>query len=287
MTHQIEDSSTGRRPTTGAPASSPGQPAADDASQGHNLTPGPGQHGGYSAATADAYPHTETLPIRQYAEIPTLLNALGNLQGASVLDLACGTGILSRVLADHGATVVGVDASQDMIHQARASTGATAGDLKYLLHDIATMPHLGTFDAITAGWLLNHAPTRDHLNGLCHRVAEHLGPGRRFVATLLNPHYDPTRPLDDRYGAIPHLPSTLSDGDAYTVTLHLDHALHLTNYFWSDSTCRQALRHAGFAHVNVRPWRPNADGIRILGERWWDPWISNPAAVIVTAIKNR
>ncbi|QUY63422.1 bifunctional demethylmenaquinone methyltransferase/2-methoxy-6-polyprenyl-1,4-benzoquinol methylase UbiE [Gulosibacter molinativorax] len=38
--------------------------------------------------------------------------------GQKVLDVACGTGTVSRILADHGSTVTGLDFSQGMINQA-------------------------------------------------------------------------------------------------------------------------------------------------------------------------
>lgn len=43
-----------------------------------------------------------------------------NLQGASVLDIACGTGEISRVLCDFGATVTGLDFSDAMHAKSRA-----------------------------------------------------------------------------------------------------------------------------------------------------------------------
>lgn len=43
--------------------------------------------------------------------------------GQKVLDVACGTGTVSRILADHGSTVTGLDFSQGMITQAVARHG--------------------------------------------------------------------------------------------------------------------------------------------------------------------
>ncbi|OUS34601.1 hypothetical protein A9Q94_16040 [Rhodobacterales bacterium 56_14_T64] len=43
-----------------------------------------------------------------------------NLQGASMLDIACGTGEISRVLCDFGATVTGLDFSDAMHAKSRA-----------------------------------------------------------------------------------------------------------------------------------------------------------------------
>ena len=44
--------------------------------------------------------------------------------GDTVLDLGCGTGILTRALAERGLRVVGVDPNEDMLAQARATGGS-------------------------------------------------------------------------------------------------------------------------------------------------------------------
>jgi ubiquinone/menaquinone biosynthesis C-methylase UbiE len=49
---------------------------------------------------------------------PNLIRMLGDLEGKHVLDLACGQGIFSRILADNGANVVGVDLGKELIELA-------------------------------------------------------------------------------------------------------------------------------------------------------------------------
>ncbi len=46
---------------------------------------------------------------------PNLLRMLGDIKGKQILDLACGQGIFSRLLADKGASVVGVDLGKELI----------------------------------------------------------------------------------------------------------------------------------------------------------------------------
>lgn len=49
---------------------------------------------------------------------PNLLRMLGDVKGKQVLDLACGQGIFSRLMADRGAGVVGVDLGKELIEMA-------------------------------------------------------------------------------------------------------------------------------------------------------------------------
>jgi SAM-dependent methyltransferase len=61
--------------------------------------------------------------LNQVLEQPAVRSLLPELNGKTVLDLGCGTGILSRYLVRHGAKqVVGVDISKKMLETARQQT---------------------------------------------------------------------------------------------------------------------------------------------------------------------
>src|ERR1700759_5320826 len=70
-------------------------------------------------------------------EEPSVLKRLGGVDGLSVLDLACGLGIWSRLFVSKGASkVVGVDISSNMIEEARAATPTDqAGRLTFEVGD--------------------------------------------------------------------------------------------------------------------------------------------------------
>ena len=69
-------------------------------------------------------------------------------EGSRVLDAPCGYGRLSLPIARRGATVVGVDQSEDLIAQAERNRGDLPNDsLRYLRHDLREpLPENG-FDA--------------------------------------------------------------------------------------------------------------------------------------------
>ncbi len=64
-------------------------------------------------AYAAAYPTTEPESAPELAMVDHLVELLG--PGARVLDAGCGTGRMSRYLADRGAVVEGVDVSPGML----------------------------------------------------------------------------------------------------------------------------------------------------------------------------
>jgi SAM-dependent methyltransferase len=70
-------------------------------------------------------------PVRAWTRV---LDALPPLRGQTVLDLGCGTGEPAAALSARGARVIGVDASEDSLREARARGIANAefrwGDLR-------------------------------------------------------------------------------------------------------------------------------------------------------------
>ncbi|WP_441247997.1 class I SAM-dependent methyltransferase [Kitasatospora sp. McL0602] len=73
----------------------------------------------------------------------------------SVLDVGCGTGSLSLLMAQAGHRVVGVDLAPEMVARARGKLGAAAQPAWFLVGDAAAPPtRAGRFDVVIARHLL-------------------------------------------------------------------------------------------------------------------------------------
>lgn len=237
-------------------------------------------------AAASRYATVDELPIRGYAEVPTFLGVLGDVTGAEVLDLACGAGFLTRIIASRGAErVVGVDASAPMIELARAAS-VEGPAIEYHVHDVATMPPLGEFDVVTAEFLLNYASSPAELGLMCERVFAGVRPGGRFVGSVPDSRYDIRRRHDTRYGVTYEWRPDMADGDRFAFRFHhSEPPLTLECYYWRLDVYEQALVAAGFRDVEFHPWMPSAEGIDALGHDFWAPWIANPMITVVSAVK--
>ncbi|MDE2261912.1 MAG: class I SAM-dependent methyltransferase [Gammaproteobacteria bacterium] len=103
--------------------------------------------------------------------------------GARVLDVGCGIGRWSRLLAARGARVTGVDLSPTMIAEAerRAAASGLAARCRFLVQDSAALAVDGSFDLIVCVTVLQHIPDLGALRCALHRMALHLAPQGRLV----------------------------------------------------------------------------------------------------------
>ena len=139
--------------------------------------------------------------LRAHVEQPTFLKVLGAIEGRSILDVACGTGMYSRLLKQRGAArVVAVDIAPEMIAVAQGLEERTPLGVEYRTYDVAEMPALGSFDVVTAVYLLHYAQSKEHLGRMCQGIAQNLKPGGRFVTVVANPEFNPAGPHHAKYG---------------------------------------------------------------------------------------
>jgi demethylmenaquinone methyltransferase / 2-methoxy-6-polyprenyl-1,4-benzoquinol methylase len=170
-----------------------------------------------------------------------VVGSLGLPRGARVLDLACGTGDLTRLALRHGYQAVGSDLSAGML--AANVTGAPLVEA-----DGSRLPFAdGTFDGVVCGYALRNFTDLAVTLGECSRV---LRPGGRFSVLEVDA---PTSRLW-RIGydvwftrAVPVLGAALSDKEAYR---YLPQSVA---YLPPAPTLRRMLREAGFSAVGIRP----------------------------------
>lgn len=97
--------------------------------------------------------------------------------GDRVLDVATGTGAVAAAAAARGATVTGVDISEEMLVLARERVP----DGRFQVADAEELALGEEFDAVVAGFLLNHLP---HPERAADAWATALAPGGRLALSL-------------------------------------------------------------------------------------------------------
>jgi 2-polyprenyl-6-hydroxyphenyl methylase/3-demethylubiquinone-9 3-methyltransferase len=107
------------------------------------------------------------------------------LDGARVLDVGCGGGILTESLAQRGAQVVGIDLAADSIEIARKHAEAGGLDIRYELADVeqAAEQSPGAYDVVTCLELLEHVPRPVETIAACARAVR---PGGAIFFSTIN-----------------------------------------------------------------------------------------------------
>ena len=123
--------------------------------------------------------------------VPAVLDAVGDgAESWRVCDLACGQGVVSRVLARRGASVIGVDISKELLAIAERYEQDEPLGITYLLDDARTLRALDEtgFDAVVCSMALMDISDLDAC--LCS-VVRILRPGGRFVFSTVHPCFLP------------------------------------------------------------------------------------------------
>lgn len=99
-----------------------------------------------------------------------------------ILDLGCGTGSMTNLMATKGYEMLGVDLSEDMLAIARDKAKEQNVDVIYLNQDMTELDLYGTIDAvISCGDALNYVLDEKDLLAAFKNVNMFLNPGGLFV----------------------------------------------------------------------------------------------------------
>ncbi|MGW8369387.1 MAG: bifunctional 2-polyprenyl-6-hydroxyphenol methylase/3-demethylubiquinol 3-O-methyltransferase UbiG [Gammaproteobacteria bacterium] len=113
------------------------------------------------------------------------INERAELDGARVLDVGCGAGILSEALARRGATVTGVDPAERSIAAAKAHAASSNLTIDYRVDSLAHIAasEAGAFDIVTCLELLEHVPDPEQTIAGCARAVR---PGGTVFFSTIN-----------------------------------------------------------------------------------------------------
>jgi 2-polyprenyl-3-methyl-5-hydroxy-6-metoxy-1,4-benzoquinol methylase len=230
-------------------------------------------------AIAREYQATKESPLRQYVEAFSFFSMLGDVQGKEVLDLACGEGFYTRLIAGAGASrVVGVDVSAAMVGLAEELESQQSLGIEYHCADVATMPDFGHFDVVTAAYLLHYATDCNSLQSMCDRIAARLQPGGRFVCINENPD----QLFADfsgytQYGFNKSAAGAQQDGAKLTYAMVSGRQMiRFDVFYYARATYEAALYQAGFSEVHWVPLQLDPLGVEAHGAAYFQEYMSNP-----------
>ncbi len=120
---------------------------------------------------------------------PAAFRLIGNVKSKLVLDLACGEGYNTRILARKGAKVVAIDFSKKLVEQARIEETREKLGIDYQIRDASDLSGLPSnhFDLVTCFMALQDIDNYDKAVSEVTRVLKNRG---RFVFSIPHPCFE-------------------------------------------------------------------------------------------------
>lgn len=132
------------------------------------------------AAVYDTF--MDNIPYEEWKSyLEELLKEYG-VQDGLVLDLGCGTGTMTELLAADGYDMIGVDNSEEMLEIAREKQIKSGHEILYLLQDMREFELYGTVGAVFSICdSLNYITEPEELKQVFRWVNNYLDPGGIFI----------------------------------------------------------------------------------------------------------
>ena len=119
---------------------------------------------------------------------PAFFEMLPDVDGLSGLDIGCGEGHNTRLLAERGARMTGIDISKTFIRHAKEAEAEQPLGIDYRIVSAVDLPFdEATFDFVTAFMSLMDIPETERVLSEVFRV---LGPGGFFQFSITHPCFD-------------------------------------------------------------------------------------------------
>lgn len=131
-------------------------------------------------SAASMWPNQHLNALYHEEQTVRLDELLGDLAGNDVLDIGCGTGRMSRYLADKGGRVTGIDFADDALQIARQESRSQ--DIRYRCQSVLTLEDREAYDLVVSwGVLTIGCRTSTELAEAFRRLATALRPGGRLI----------------------------------------------------------------------------------------------------------
>lgn len=126
-----------------------------------------------------------SVPYESWLDYYLLLLEQQQIHPQEVLDVCCGTGTLTEMMARRGFRMAGFDLSAPMIAEARRKAQEAGLEIRYEVSDAAELELGQTFEAAYSFFdSLNYITDPARLREAIRRVGRHVRPGGSFVFDL-------------------------------------------------------------------------------------------------------
>ncbi len=211
-------------------------------------------------------------PIKLFVQRPSTLSLLGDVGEKRVLDIGCGDGIISRMVAKQGAKVIAFDPSIKQIEVAIEEENKNPLGITYFVSSIQKFSSPAVFDSAFAVMVLCYAQNKSELQSFFDLTFSLLKKGGQFVII----DFDKSAlPLNNSYYG--RYFTKLPNGNIcieWNIPGVPKYSTEVT--YFSKNEFEECAKKAGFTQILSSPLVPNHEGELKMGKEYWGEFIKHP-----------
>ncbi len=197
--------------------------------------------------------------LKHYLQYPGLLKILGNVRHKSVLDIGCGNGFFSSMVAKQGAKIVGFDASKKQIELAKENEKNLKLGMEFFCSDQSKFQYSTKFDIAFSNMVIFYAEDIKQLTQFFKCAFGLLKDGKKFISAIINPEYL-------RFGELHYDRKIVKKGKKARTEFYISGKFNVSSGFYSLFSKKQyeiAAKNAGFVKTE---WKTFELGKKKLGK---------------------
>lgn len=131
----------------------------------------------------------DNIPYEEWSKYILKIFDRYNISSGTVVELGCGTGSMTEILASKGYDMIGVDMSEEMLNIAVEKRDVSGNDILYINQDMRELELCGTVDAVISICdSMNYIIEEDDLLKVFSLVNKYLNAGGIFVFDMNTVH---------------------------------------------------------------------------------------------------
>lgn len=199
---------------------------------------------------------------------PVVTDFLCDVSGKSILDYGCGTGTFSWFLQSKGASVTGLDVSENMIEIAKSYSSDKIAYFPISSGGLDFIPD-NMFDFVVSNFVLCTIPSHQEISMILDQIYRVLKKEGLFI--FMNSNWDKSNGKEFISFKLDFCEDLVS-GHPVTAIIKSDPPIMLHDYFWPIAEYRRMLQESGFRIYVQQENVAEDDDVRWLDEKNYPPY---------------
>ncbi len=199
---------------------------------------------------------------KEFFRKPVILKLLGDIDRKNILELGCGSGYWTRLLAKKGAKCTGIDSSKEQLKIAKEREGKNPLGIKYLKKNITNLRGIGSgsFDIVFIEFVLLEIPKLSMLKKIFEESYRVLKKGGILFISDMHP-FDPI--VHNRFKLQKGFHYFKSGNKMTAFAKQLDGSMiSFVDYHWTLENYISSITSAGFVITQIKEPRPSESMIK-------------------------